>query len=60
MGAAGFAGAAAVVDAPLGDGHVVLFAINPMWRHITQGTWPLVFNAILHAQHLTIRAPRTM
>jgi hypothetical protein len=54
------AGTAAVVDAPLGDGHVVLFAINPMWRHITQGTWPLVFNAILHAQHLTIRAPRTM
>ena len=46
------AGMPAVVDAPLGDGHFVLFAINPMWRAETHGTYPLVFNAIMHHDHL--------
>lgn len=46
------AGTPAVVDAPLGDGHFVLFAINPMWRGETQGSYPLVFNALLHFDHL--------
>jgi hypothetical protein len=35
----------------------VLFAINPMWRHITQGQWSLVFNAILHFDHLSPARP---
>jgi hypothetical protein len=39
---------AQVVDAPLGDGHVVMFAIRPFWRWQTQGTYFLGFNAILH------------
>jgi len=38
---------AAVVDAPLGKGHVLLFAINPIWRGSTIGSHPLVWNAIL-------------
>ena len=38
---------AAVVDAPLGMGHVLLFAINPVWRGSTIGSHPLVWNAIL-------------
>jgi hypothetical protein len=38
----------AVVDIPLDKGHVVLFANNPMWRGETQGSYGLVFNAILH------------
>jgi hypothetical protein len=39
---------AAVVDAPLGDGHVVLFAIRPFWRWQTHGTYTLGFNAIMN------------
>ena len=39
---------AQVVDAPIGDGHVVMFAIRPFWRWQTQGTFFLGFNAILN------------
>ncbi len=42
----------AVVDVPVGQGHVVLFANNPMWRHQTQGSWFLVFNAAMNFNHL--------
>jgi hypothetical protein len=44
---------------PLGTGHVVLFANNPMWRGETQGSHALVFNAILNWDHLGAkRAPK--
>jgi hypothetical protein len=39
---------AQLVDASLGDGHVVMFAIRPYWRFQTQGTFFLGFNAILN------------
>ncbi|HZD03337.1 MAG TPA: hypothetical protein VE173_00420, partial [Longimicrobiales bacterium] len=39
---------AQVVDSPVGDGHMVLFAIRPFWRWQTQGTFILGFNAILN------------
>jgi hypothetical protein len=39
---------AQVVDAPVGQGHVVMFAIRPFWRWQTQGTFFLGFNAILN------------
>ncbi len=39
---------AQVVDVPLGDGHIVMFAIRPFWRWQTQGTYFLGFNAILN------------
>jgi hypothetical protein len=39
------AGKAAVVQCPVGKGNVLLFAINPMWRQSTQGSWAMVFNA---------------
>ena len=42
----------AVIDVPLGSGHVVLFSNNPMWRGETQGSYFLVFNAILSYDHL--------
>jgi len=42
----------AVVDAHFGDGHVVLFSNNPFWRAETQGSYFLVFNAILNFDHL--------
>ena len=39
---------AQVIDSPLGQGHVVSFAIRPFWRWQTQGTYFLGFNTILH------------
>ena len=47
------AGKPAIVDAPLGSGHVVSFAIRPLWRQETQGTFALALNAIAHWNHLT-------
>ena len=52
------AGTPTVIDVPLGDGHVVLFGINPMWRHSTQGLFPLVFNTMLHYDHLDAKAKK--
>ena len=46
------AGAPALVDAPLGAGHIVMFSFNPMWRHQTQGSFALVFNAMLNFKNL--------
>jgi hypothetical protein len=46
------AGRPAVVDVPLGQGHVLLFASNPMWRQETQGSFALLFNAALNFDHL--------
>lgn len=47
-GGEALAGRAQLVDAPVGAGHVVMFAIRPFWRWQTQGTYFLGFNAILH------------
>jgi hypothetical protein len=43
---------AIVVDAHLGQGNVLLFGNNPVYRGETIGTYPLVFNAILSYQQL--------
>jgi hypothetical protein len=43
---------AVVVDAHLGQGHVLLFGNNPIYRGETIGTYGLVFNAILNHDHL--------
>jgi hypothetical protein len=48
VGGEALANRAQVVDAPVGQGHVVMFAIRPYWRWQTQGTYFLGFNAILH------------
>ena len=46
------AGKAAVVDAPLGAGHVVMFGIRPLWRWESQGTFAMPLNAIANWNHL--------
>ncbi|UCC41469.1 MAG: hypothetical protein JSV96_08645 [Candidatus Aminicenantes bacterium] len=51
------AGSPAVVDCKLGDGHVVLFSINPMWRHETHGSFFLVFNSMIHYKNLDYKKP---
>jgi hypothetical protein len=47
------AGKAAVVDAPVGAGHVLMFGIRPLWRWESQGSFALVLNAIANWDHLT-------
>jgi hypothetical protein len=42
----------AVVDAPSGKGHVVLFSINPVYRGETWGTYAMVLNTILNFDNL--------
>ena len=49
----------AVVDVPVGQGHVILFANNPMWRHQTQGSFFLIFNAALNYDHLSAGRDRS-
>ena len=51
-GGAELAQHAAVIDSPYGQGHVVLFSNNPMWRAETKGSYFLVFNAILNFDSL--------
>jgi hypothetical protein len=46
------AGRAAVIDAPRGKGHILLFANNPIWRNQTQGSFFLLFNAMLNYDNL--------
>jgi len=46
VGGSELAKKAAVIDAPLGQGHVVYFAIRPFWRWETQGSFALALNAI--------------
>ncbi|HEX6126543.1 MAG TPA: M14 family zinc carboxypeptidase [Pyrinomonadaceae bacterium] len=53
-GASELTGKAAIVDVPVGRGHVVMFANNPMWRHETHGSFSLLFNAILNYDHLGV------
>jgi hypothetical protein len=43
---------AVVVTAHLGQGNVLLFGNNPIYRGETIGTYPLVFNAVLNYGYL--------
>ena len=42
----------AVIDMPVGQGHVVLFSINPVYRGETRGTYSLVLNTVLNFDSL--------
>ena len=48
------AGKPAVVDVPVGKGHVVFFAVNPMWRQQTFGSFGLLFNAAMNYRSLDV------
>jgi len=48
IGGEALAGRAVAIDAPIGKGHVVMFANRPYWRWQTQGNFFLGFNAILN------------
>jgi hypothetical protein len=48
VGGEALTGRAVAIDAPIGKGHVVMFANRPYWRWQTQGSFFLGFNAILN------------
>jgi hypothetical protein len=54
------AGRPAVIDAPVGRGHVVLFAIRPFWRWETQGSFALVFNTLMNWNDLGVAWPMNL
>ena len=51
------AGTPAVIDAPVGKGHVVMFAIHPFWRASNYVSQALVFNTILNWDALDTQWP---
>ncbi len=51
-GGADIAQRPAIIDVPHEKGHVLLFSPNPVWRGETQGSYFLVFNAILNFDNL--------
>ena len=53
VGGQELAGRAAVVDAPVGRGHVILFGIRPLWRWESQGSFAMAINAIANWNHLS-------
>jgi hypothetical protein len=46
LGGQNIAGKAAIVEADIGEGSVVLFGFQPNYRAQTVATWPLLFNAL--------------
>jgi hypothetical protein len=52
------AGHPALIDAPVGKGHALLFGFRPFWRYETSGNYPLVFNTLLNWNHLDAGAKK--
>ncbi|HZS27062.1 MAG TPA: M14 family zinc carboxypeptidase [Candidatus Angelobacter sp.] len=44
----------AVVDVPVGNGHVVLFSTNPIYRAETIGNYSLVLNTLMNFDNLNV------
>ncbi|HUL16230.1 MAG TPA: M14 family zinc carboxypeptidase [Terriglobales bacterium] len=42
----------AVIDVPVGRGHLVLFSVNPVYRGETEGTYSFVLNTIMNFDSL--------
>jgi hypothetical protein len=47
-------GKAAIVDVPVGKGHIVLFTFNPFWRDLSRGNYMFIFNSILNYNDLNV------
>ena len=45
---------AAIVDVPVGKGHIILFTFNPFWRYTSHGSYMFVFNSILNYNDLDV------
>jgi len=44
----------AVVDVPHGQGHILMFSTNPIWRNENSGSFFLLFNAAMNYRHLDV------
>jgi hypothetical protein len=53
-------GQAAIIDAPVGRGHVIAYTFNPLHRYLNQQDFALVWNALINWNDLPARpvAPR--
>jgi hypothetical protein len=58
-GGSELAGKPAVIDVPVGKGHIVFFSNNPFWRMQTSGSYMLLFNAVLNFDNLSPKKPAT-
>jgi hypothetical protein len=47
----------AIVKTPLGQGEIVMFVTNPIWRNQNVGEYRMLFNALLNFQHLDTAPP---
>jgi hypothetical protein len=47
-------GKAAIVDMPVGRGHIVLFTFNPFWRDTSHGAYAYVLNALMNYNDLDV------
>ena len=55
----GLIGRPAILDSPVGNGHVVAFNFNPLYRDLNRGDHRLVWNAIMNWQAI-VTAPNPM
>ncbi len=46
----------AIVEVPVGEGKVLLFATNPCYRWQTWGEFKMMFNTIMHFNDLEVAA----
>ncbi len=58
-GGSEMASRAAILDAQVGRGHIVMFAIRPFWRWETQGSFGFAFNTLLNWNDLATGWPQT-
>lgn len=47
-------GKAAILDVPVGKGHILMFTFNPFWRDTNHGNYMFVFNSILNYNDLDV------
>lgn len=50
-------GQAAIIDAPVGRGHVIAYTFNPLHRYLNQQDFALVWNALLNWNDLPGKTP---
>ena len=50
-------GKAAILDVPVGEGRIMMFTFNPLWRDTSHGNYMFVFNSILNFNDLDVAPP---